>query len=189
MTYLAPIPDSFSLEKLAARIRRSSNFRFSWQFFTFSGFDPASPVHIRDAVAAMISDPACHRFLADSFDPIYDSDFRIEPLHPHCDFHPTSDALENTLSAAANDNAGAYSKTLREATNAEKRKIEFQFKQLGDFHQFELLPSGWRNCTKCAQYDGHLFTNWFFGVAWDWCLVATWPTSRTMWIGCLTDTD
>ena len=114
---------------------------------------------------------------------MYEQDFKIASLHPLCNLESTRDFLETTLAAAANDNAGAYSKTLRDATASQKRKIALQFQELGDFYQFNLISDA------CTPYEDRFFSNWFYGVAWDWCLIATWPKQKIIWMGCLTDTD
>jgi len=47
---------------LAVRIRKSSNFRFSWQFYRFDAIDPRSPVGVREALELIIDSPDLHQF-------------------------------------------------------------------------------------------------------------------------------
>ena len=189
MSFLVPCPDSFSLESLAARICASSNFRFSWQFYRFTGIDPRYPVGIRRALADVIAHPDLHRFLRDSFVPAYDPTFHIGPVHEHCVIANDPDAFANTLATAANDHAGAYSKTLRDATTPEKQQIHDRFSTIGDHHAYDLRPGNLPDCPRCRDQDNHVFSTWFYGVAWDFTLFATWPAQKLLWMGCLTDTD
>jgi hypothetical protein len=52
-----------------------------------------------------------------------------------------------------------------------------------------LLPGNSPDCLACRNHNNHLFSTWFYGVAWDWCLFAIWPHCDLFWVGCLTDTD
>lgn len=183
MVYLATCDAPFSLDELAARIRKSSNFRFCWQFFHCGGIDPQSTTDIRQALEAIIATPELHEFLQESFEPMYAEAFEVTPLHEHCCVISATGELENTLACAANDHLGAYSQTLRDATAAEAEEIENLFGSIGQYCGYQLLPSSG------GRHNDHVFSSWFFGIAWDWCLFAFWPHRNLLWVGCLTDTD
>src|SRR5258708_35311040 len=102
MCCLYPTDDPLHLDALAARIRKSSNFRFWWQFYRFDGIDPRSPVAVREALNVIIDSPELHHSLRASFDDMYDEKFQITPLHDHCRVKSTSN-FENILAAAATD--------------------------------------------------------------------------------------
>ena len=181
------------LDPLADRICNSSNFRFDWQFYQFRGIDPRSPQGVRRALDQVIATPHLHEFLNRSFHPLYADAFAIEPAHSHCRIQPADGELEAILGLAAEDHLGAYSRTLRNPTDRRKEKAESDISQLfasvGEYCSFQLLPGEVPDCPVCRNYDNHLFSNWFYAVAWDWCLFATWAKPGLFWMGCLTDTD
>jgi hypothetical protein len=189
MPELHPIDPLFSLDALAARIVKSSNFRFAWQFYSYKTIDPLSPDGVRDATDYIADTPVCHKFLRDSFDSMYDDTFSIEPIHEHCAFIRAEDRLANVLAAAANDTLGAYSRHIRDASPRQRSKITRIFSSAGDFLAFELRPGNLRGCRDCEEHNSHAFSTWFYRVAWDWCFVVTWPQSEYLWLGCLTDSD
>ena len=123
MVHLATCDAPFSLDDLAARIRKSSNFRVSWQFYQCSGIDPQSPANIRQALEAIIATPELHKFLQESFEPMYAKAFEIEPLHKHCSVDAATGEFENTLARAASDHLGAYSRSLRRQTQPKLKKL------------------------------------------------------------------
>jgi len=186
---LAACDSSFSIDDLAARIRKSSNFRFNWQFYQCTGIDPESPTELRQALDAIITMPELHEFLRGSFDPMYADAFAVEPLHEHCQVVPAAGEFENILAAAAGDHLGAYSQKMRDATTGEKQRINKLFGGIGEYRAYRLTPGNIPDCAMCRDGDNHLFSTWFFGVAWDWCLIALWPQRNLLWMGCLTDTD
>ncbi len=188
------------LTDLAAAIRTSSNFRFAWQTYDLPGLGAWRRQHppqaatdanfwLRTAINTVVADPQLHRFLRDSFDPMYDPEFQIEPLHDHARLEPCPDTFEEILASAAADRLGAYSRTRQPASARQRKEIATLFGQPGPYTAHQLLPGSVQNCPICRRHNGHLFTNWFFGVAWDWCLLAAWPQHDMLWIGCLTDTD
>lgn len=186
---LDPCNDPFSLTELASRIRRSSNFRFDWQFYRCIGIDLDKPSAVREILDLIIATDGLHRFLRESFKPMYDEAFAITPVHEHCQILDATNVFENTLARAANDHLGAYSRDLREANPGEKQAIEDLFSQLGDYRPYELVPGNIPGCPVCDEYNHHLFSTWFYDVAWDWCLFVAWPKHSVLWMGCLTDTD
>jgi hypothetical protein len=188
MKSLSTTADPFNLEGLAARVRSSSNFWFNWQFYDFDGIDPRSPVDIRAALSRIIAEPGLHQFLRDSIDDKSDRAFEIDSLHEHCRVELTAD-FENILAAAAADHLGAYSRDMRPATAGECAEVAKLFGSAGEYVAFQLLPGKIADCPVCRTHNNHLFTTWFEGVAWDWCLLATWPDRHLLWLGCLTDTD
>jgi hypothetical protein len=189
MMYLATCDGPLPLEDLAARVRKSSNFRFSWQYYQCSGINPQSPGSVRQALEAIIVTPELHEFLRESFDPMYAEAFELEPLHEHYRVAAAAGEFEDTLARAASDHLGAYSKVLRDATATEKQEIIEVFGCIGQYCAYELLPGNVNACRACRDRNNHLFTNWFYGVAWDWCFFVVWPGRDLLWVGCLTDTD
>jgi hypothetical protein len=189
MVYLATCESPLSLDDLAARIRKSSNFRFSWQFYQCNGVDPQSPTDIRQALEAIIDTPDLHKFLQESFEPMYAEAFEVESLHEHCRVDAAASEFENILARAAGDHLGAYSQQLRDATLTEQQLIKEVFGCMGEYRAYELLPGNIPGCPACRNHNNHLFSSWFLGVAWDWCLFALWPRCNLFWVGCLTDTD
>jgi hypothetical protein len=187
--HLAPCDSLFSLDDLAGRIRESSNFRFVWQFYEHRGVDPRSPADVRRALDTIATAPELHRFLRASFDPLYHPVFEIDTPHVHCPTAPAAGDLESLLAQAAGDHLGAYSRILRDATVDEKREVRELFLSTGDYQAYQLVPGSVAGCPTCRLYNHHLFTNWFYGVAWDYCLFAVWPGLDRFWMGCLTDTD
>lgn len=80
MVYVSLVPTEepalrAAIEALGRRIQASSNFRFAWQFFHLSEFDPRLPVTALSVLQAVISQEPCHQFLRETFDPMYDSSF------------------------------------------------------------------------------------------------------------------
>src|SRR5438046_615762 len=122
MGYITRCNGPFSLEDLTARILKSSNFRFEWQFYQVTGIDLRSPIDIRCALDSIIARPDLHRFLQESFQRMYHNVFEIEPLNKHCQIVTASDEFENILASAAGDHLGAYSRELRPANASEKQK-------------------------------------------------------------------
>jgi hypothetical protein len=189
MDFLAVCNSSFSLEDLAARIRKSSNFRFEWEFYRFRGIDTRSTTGVRRALDEIIATPDLHRFLQESFVAKYDKRFEIEPIHKHCQVVTASDEFENILASAAGNHLGAYSRVVRAANAAEKEEIKDLFGCVGSYCAFQLVAGNDPSCSACRHHNNHLFSTWFYGVAWDWCLFASWPRHGLFWMGCLTDTD
>jgi hypothetical protein len=189
MVYLAACDSPFSLDDLAARIRKSSNFRFAWQFYQCGGVGPQWPPSIRRALDAIIATPELHAFLQQSFEPMYAEAFEIEPLHEHCRVDAAAGEFEGILARAAGDHLGAYSHQLRDATAGEKQAIKELFERPGKYRAYALLRGNVPDCPACRDRNNELFSSWFYGVAWDWCLVALWPRRNLLWVGCLTDTD
>jgi hypothetical protein len=151
MVSLATCDAPFSLDDLASRIRKSSNFRVCWQFYQCSGIDPQSPANIRQALEAIIATPDLHKFLKESFEPMYAETFEVEPLHEHCCVEAVTGEFENTLARAASDHLGAYSRNLRDATVAETQEIKDLFGSIGQYRAYELLPG------LGGHHNNHLF--------------------------------
>lgn len=138
MVYLARCDSHFSLNDLAAQIRKSSNFRFVWQFYQCSGVDPQAPATIRQALEAIIATPELHAFLRESFEPMSDEAFKVKPLHEHCRVDAVAGEFENILARAASDHLGAYSQQLRDATADEKQSIKELFERMGEYRAYAL---------------------------------------------------
>ena len=188
MNRILPVESPIAINAFAARVRSSSNFNFAWQWLSCQPHCSASPANARAILDAVVQSPEAHRFLRESFteDP---RSFSIEPLHEHCNFGLASDVFEQTLARGAADCLGAYSRNLRDATPAQAQEVKDLFGAVGTYSAFELCRGQAAGCSVCAQYDSHLFTSWFYGVAWDWCFCLIWEARSLAWVGCLTDTD
>lgn len=174
------------LDDLAAQIRKSSNFRFSWQNYQVDGTQILTPGDARLALELIIEKPELHQFLKDSFDQeasIGSNVFDIGPLNEQSIVVSADSEFEDILARAAGDHLGAYSKHMRPASTAEKQSVKSIFGSIGNYHVFQLIQDA------TADYNSHLFTTWFYSVAWDWCLLVSWPAQQVFWLGCLTDTD
>jgi hypothetical protein len=138
----------------------------------------------------MIAVEECHRFLRDSAETLGDERFEVEPIHQHCPVVGAEGEFERTLAAAANDHLGAYSRELRDSTPQEADQVRPVFEPLGPYRAFQLVPGHQPGCAECAHHhNNHVFSSWFYGVAWDWCFLLSWPKERRVWAGCLSDTD
>jgi hypothetical protein len=137
----------------------------------------------------VIETPNLHAFLRDSFAPLNNEAFFIEALHEHALLAAADTDFERTLAKAAADQLGAYSRNLSNANEAQVQAIRQLFASVGPYSAFELTPGTAIGCPTCKNHNGHLFSSWFYGVAWDWCFCLIWPTSSLAWLGCLTDTD
>lgn len=178
-----------SLAGLATRIRRSSNFRFNWQWFSLEAAPTPSPTEARRILDNLVSAPESHRFLQDSFSNLYDASFTIEPIHEHCNVVETTHDFDALLARAATDRLGAYSRQLVAAPASEAMAIREIFGPVFPYSVFSLEPGEIASCPTCKRYNNHLFTNWFYGVAWDWCFCLLPHGAPTAWVGCLSDTD
>ncbi len=174
------------LDDLAAQIRKSSNFRFAWQFYQVHGTQLLTPADARWALELIIEKSELHQFLKDSFDQeasIGSNLFDIGPLHEQSVVVSADGEFEDIFARAAGDHLGAYSKSMRRtASTTEKQSVKAIFGSIGDYRAFQLIQGA------SADYNSHLFTTWFDCVAWDWCLMASWPMQQAFWLGCLTDT-
>jgi predicted kinase len=127
---MMPIVESaapVSLGGLAQQIRRSSNFRFDWQWFSLDAVPAASPSEVRRILDKLVSEPACHRFLEESFSDLYDPAFKIEPIHKHCRVVDITHEFDGILARAATDRLGAYSRELVDAPASELMAVRRLF--------------------------------------------------------------
>jgi hypothetical protein len=189
---MTPILESaapVSLGDLATQIRRSSNFRFDWQWFSLDTVPVASPTAARRILNDVVSEPECHRFLRQSFSDLYEPAFKIEPMHEHCRAVDITHDFDGILARAATDRLGAYSRELVDAPASAWMAVRRILGPVFPFSVFSLQPGDVTTCPVCAKYNNHLFTNWFYGVAWDWCFCLLSHEAPTAWVGCLTDTD
>jgi hypothetical protein len=159
---------------------------FGWQFFQVAEIGSAED--IRRALDSIIAKPDLHRFLRESFRLTHVEAFAIEPLHVHCEIVGAEGDFEDILASAAGDHLGAHSRDLRSANARERQEIAELFARVGHYEAYLLIAGDTPGCPKCG-CNSHLFTTWFCGVAWDWCLFAAWPERQLLWMGCLTDTD
>jgi hypothetical protein len=189
---MAPISDEtagVSLEEVAGRIWRSSNFRFSWQWFARDAQIEPSAIEAHRVLAEIVNSPPHHEFLRESFSDLYERNFRIEQPHEHSQFIEGTKDLEATLARACGNRLGAYSPMYTEPDLAYDEMVQRAFSSVSPFVAFQLQPGSVAGCPTCSEHGSHLFTNWFYGVAWDWCF-CLFPRDRPfVWVGCLTDTD
>src|SRR4051812_26638197 len=87
-------------EPLAARIRRSSNFRVAWQLFEWNGPPKATARTARQVLETVVLVPELQTFLSSS----------VQPIHAHALFEPAGGTFERTLARAAADRLGAHSR-------------------------------------------------------------------------------
>lgn len=198
MISLEPCDDLIVLDDLAARVRQSSNFRLAWQSFRFTFDwrihqhpDPATrwSAAARAALDEIVDRPELHRFLRDSFEPMYADTFSIERLHEHCVLAQNNTEFVRELAGIANDRAGAYSNGFIDPRLGEMRVIRDLFEGPGPFIGISVQPGQVKGCDLCRHHANHVFSSWFYSVAWDWCLLAIWPDAKVLWVGCFTDTD
>lgn len=183
-----------SLHHLAMRICEVSNFRFAWQWYRCDSRVLTTAANVRRVLSTILTVPEYHRFLQESFeewlhDQVEIDQFEIVSLHKHCELVSAEGEFENVLGRIANNHEGAYSSLTERATSAEIDQIRGLFGSLGDYLAFDLVPGSEPSCPNCKDRNNHLFTNWFYGVAWDWCFLLTWPADGRVWLDCLTDTD
>lgn len=179
----------FDFKRISARIRASSNFRVAWQLFEWVGPCKATPRTARQALETMVLVPELQAFLANS-DPPFTGPLNVQVIHPHCVFKDAAGAFERTIACAYTDRLGAYSQILDDAPPERLRDVEKAFHALGPYAPFELLPGEVEGCLECRRHNGHvLFSDWFYGVAWDWCYCVIWEERRLVSLICMTDTD
>ena len=186
MTYLDPIEAPVALDSLAGRVRASSNFRFAWQSFICPLPARTGPPEARRILTSVIERPDCHAFLIDSLER---GPFTIEPLHQHVQFAAADGSFEQVLARAAAGQLGAYSRRLLDATPDQAEEVRSIFGALGPYHAFELTPGNVASCPTCKLHNNHVFSSWFYGVAWDWLFCVRSTERPLVWIGCLSDTD
>jgi hypothetical protein len=189
---MTPIRDSdvpASLDEVAARVRHSSNFRFAWRWFDLGVATSGLPTDAELVMSTLIATPTCHAFLRDSFNPMYDPTFTIEPVHEHAQFREATLEFEKTLARAAADRLGAYSRHLTDAEPADVGMVRRSFSSAAPYTAFVLEPGRATGCSVCKAHNGYLFTSWFYGVAWDWCFCLLSRARPLAWVGVLTDTD
>ena len=187
--HIEPISDAFDLQHLAASIRRSSNFRFAWQFYSVTAADLDSVGTVAEILSVIIAQPGLHAFLAISLDEIYPRDFQIEPLHKHASIVRDETSFLDTMARASLDRLGAYSRDLSRSTAEEREPIHKLFSRMGRYSAFTIASGINSDCNICRHHNSHLFSNWFFDVAWDYIFLLSWPRESLFWMGCLTDTD
>jgi hypothetical protein len=187
--HIDAIEDPLGLGSLAASIRHSSNFRFAWRFYRVQGKDLRQVGSISAILRAIIEVPALHSFLADTPDNTYPSPFQIEPLHRHASIDRDLAGFLDTMARASLDRLGAYSQDLSPSTPDEREVINKLFSRVGSYSAYTINPGTQADCEDCRQHDSHLFSNWFYGVAWDYTFLVTWPLASILWMACLTDTD
>jgi hypothetical protein len=90
-------------EPLAARIRRSSNFRVAWQLFEWNGpRNKATARTARQVLETVVLVPELQTFLSSS----------VQPIHAHALVEPAGGTFERTLARATADRLGAHSRIL-----------------------------------------------------------------------------
>jgi hypothetical protein len=149
--HIEAICDSFDLGPLAASIRRSSNFRFAWQFYSVFGADLNALATTAEILRVIITQPSLHFFLANSLDDIYPRKFQIEPLHEHATIVRGGASFLDTMARASLDRLGAYSRELSPSTADEGEPIHKLFSRMGQYSAFTIEPGRVSTCTFCQQ--------------------------------------
>jgi hypothetical protein len=186
---IAPIDDPFDLSDVADAIRRSSNFRFAWRFFSLYAEDLRSYATVAACLDAIVHNRELHSFLVDSMDDVYPRTFEIAPLHIHASIVNDGGYFLDTMTRASLDRLGAYSCNLSPSTSEERAPIHKLFSSLGPYIAFHTQAGNKPDCDDCRSHNNNLISNWFFNVAWDYTFLLTWPSASVLWMGCLTDTD
>ena len=132
--------------------------------------------------------PEFQTFLANS-EPPFTKPLNVQPIHAHSVLKIAGDTFERTLARAAADRLGAYSRILADAPPEQIRDVEKLFQGPGPYVPFELLPGEVEGCLECRGHNAHLVSDWFYGVAWDWCYCVIWEAPRLVGLLCMTDTD
>jgi hypothetical protein len=184
--YQAPI----DLRDLARAVRASSNFPFEVIFFRWEGDGRPVAEEARTVLETFIATPELHAPLRERFHGGYrpGTHFETSPLEAHAAVVAAGEEFEGELARASLDRAGAYSRSLQPASTEEARIVSEMFGALGRYEVAKLAAQPVPGCPTCG-WDSHLFSNWFFGVAWDWCYVVLWREGHTAAIVCMTDTD
>lgn len=188
MTPVAGDEVGLDFERIAARIRRSSNFRVAWQLFEWGRPCKATPRTAGQVLETIALVPELQTFLARDEPPAPEPP-SVQHLHEHCRFKIAPGTFERTLASAAADRLGAYSRILADAPPEQIKDVEEVFQGPGPYVPLELLPGEVEGCVECRGHNSHLFSDWFYGVAWDWCYCVIWETRGLVGLVCLTDTD
>lgn len=129
------------------------------------------------------------RTLRGSFDDMYDAELEVSTPHEHSTFVQEEDRVEALLAQAAANRLSPYSVRTSPATQREIGKIRRAFAAHGPYEAMELVPGSQEGCQGCLAHNNHLFSTWFYGVAWDWCFVVWWPSRAIACLLVLTGTD
>jgi hypothetical protein len=170
--WLDVVDDAFVIDGLSSRVCASSNMRFAWQFFR-SHRAVRTTADARAALDAVVAEPDNHAFLG-----------HAQSLVKNSALIEDAPAVMALLARAAANRLGAYAPILAPTPQAAVDDVARLFSQPGALHAFELRPD-----PQSRDHSPHLFSDWFYGVAWDWCFVVSWPATNLVWVGCLTDTD
>jgi hypothetical protein len=183
--FLFPIdePPGGILSDFLSRISASSNFRIATKWFRVHGLDQTSETDIGKVITEIVCNRDCHEFLR-----LADEPLEMFLPHVHYRMEQTKGGFEETIARAAADHLGAYSHVLSAATAEQIEEVASTFSKLGPYDAFELVHGNEPGCKDCTLNNG-LFSNWFYGVAWDWCFVITWTKRKICVVLCLTDTD
>ncbi len=181
--------EPLELDKLARKIRKSSNFRFERLWFRLPTEPRDANQVASDLLVHIVHSQDAHQVLQSSFDPMYDEQLTLQLPHEHSHWVSEPGRVESVLAQAAADRLGAYSRRRSPATPRERRRIEKLLASIGTYVALELRRGSQDGCPECQEDDNHLFTTWFYGVAWDWCFVVLWPEQRIACVILMTDTD
>lgn len=183
---LRPIPDPIAVDALAGRIRAQGNIRFAWQSFRVEAGEIGTAAGARAILSEVIAEEARHSFLRETFASYCDEPWWMAELHAHCPMTRDDAALASTLTDAADGILGAYAWGGAKTPHATTAAL---FSAIGPHQAFWLTAGKDPSCETCRSWGHPWFSSWFHGVAWDWCVVVTWPDAGVAWVGCLTDTD
>jgi len=177
------------LKQLEIDIRKSSNFQFAHQFFHVNISSLQDSKKLPFVLNQIADAPELHQFLINNFTNIYSVDFEINHLDEFSYFENDRELFGQILAGASHDIMGAYSKQLRIPTKKEVEEIFELFGSLGNFDGFVLKTRKHERNKDYEAIGAAHFSSWFYDVAWDYLIVATWPKENIFWLGCLSDTD
>ncbi len=177
------------VDRLADRIRGTSNFRVARQLFQCDAAYRATPRTARQILDTICMVPEFQQFLADDVSPPPLEGASAPQLHEHSVIAAANGSFEETLARGAADRLGAYSRSLASATASEVEAVRAVFASHGDYAPFELRSGEAPGCSTCREHNGHLFSEFFYSVAWDWCFCVIWEGRKLALVWCMTDTD
>ncbi|PHR88853.1 MAG: hypothetical protein COA78_36165 [Blastopirellula sp.] len=157
--------------------------------FTFSYVDPNDPNLPSRIIEGLRNAPQHHSFLADQDPQSEGEQYTFDPIHRHARWVANNEEVLDILARGRLNKLGAYSTSHQEPSRQEKDRIDALLSAKGPYKSYSLWQGDDPTCAVCSQYNNHLFSNFFYEVAWDWCIQIVWADVQECCIIFLTDTD